>query len=79
MRFLHKKYTRSGLGSVVERTWHRIATIGIDENSSEWDKKRVRLLNGICVMAILAAVVFCLNYLDAAHRLEFWEEVFRGW
>jgi len=57
--------------------WHAIVSIGITADLSAWDKKRIRLLNGISAMGMLALSVFSLSYLDAAHRLTFIES-FQG-
>jgi class 3 adenylate cyclase len=72
-----RKYKRSEVFYWLESLWNRIATIGITDDLSDWDKKRIRLLNGICAMGMLALLIFCLSYSDTVHRLTFWES-FQG-
>jgi class 3 adenylate cyclase len=74
---LFKKFNLLPLYYSIVKTWYRIASTGITDNSSEWDGKRIRLLNGICVIGMSALAVFCLCYTDKAHRLTFWES-FQG-
>lgn len=57
--------------------WTSIITIGITDQLSDWEKKRTRLLNGICAMAIIALTVYCLMYLEPVYWLTFWES-FQG-
>jgi hypothetical protein len=59
-------------------TWTTIITIGITDEFTDWEKKRTRLLNGIAAMGFIALSIYCLMYLDKAHRLTFWES-FQGW
>ena len=58
-------------------TWTTIITIGITDEFTDWEKKRTRLLNGIAAMGFIALSIYCLMYLDKAHRLTFWES-FQG-
>lgn len=53
--------------------WERIITIGLTPQLSHWERKRVRLLNGICMMSVIILAIYCLMYLDYEHRLTFWE------
>ncbi|HEY4325031.1 MAG TPA: adenylate/guanylate cyclase domain-containing protein [Mucilaginibacter sp.] len=72
-----KIYKRSEFYRRLVKIWERIAVIGITEDTGEWDRKRIRLLNGICVMGMLSLSIFCITYLDAAHKLTFFES-FQG-
>jgi len=38
-----------------------------------WERKRTRLLNGICVMGTAAYTGFCLSYTTPNYRVVFWE------
>lgn len=53
--------------------WEKIVTIGITDQLTDWEKKRTRLLNGICAMSAIILALYCVSYLDRAHRLTFWE------
>jgi class 3 adenylate cyclase len=72
-----KIYKRSEFYRGLVKIWEKIAVIGIDENTTEWDKKRIRLLNGICVMAMLSLFIYCISYISPVYRLTFWES-FQG-
>ncbi len=61
----------------ISRTWEKIITIGITDSLSDWEKKRSRLLNGICAMSAIILALYCIGYSDKAHRLTFWES-FQG-
>ncbi len=52
--------------------WDTIVSLGITDEISDWDKKRIRLLNGISTIAVLALTIYCLIFLDPAHRIPFW-------
>ncbi len=53
--------------------WTTLITVGVTDKLTDWEKKRTRLLNGICVMTVIILAVYCLMYLDYEHRLTFWE------
>lgn len=53
--------------------WTEIITIGVADSMSTWQRKRTRLLNGICAMASLVLIILCLIYLEPKYRLTFWE------
>ncbi len=76
-RIQFKNYKQSSLYRYASGLWHTIISLGITDHMSDWDKKRIRLLNGISTMGILALIVFCLSFIDEAHRLTFWES-FQG-
>jgi class 3 adenylate cyclase len=57
----------------IVKLWTRIITIGFTDKLSDWEKKRTRLLNGICAMAFIVLFIDCIIYIDQAHRLTFWE------
>lgn len=63
--------------SWLARTWEKIITIGITDQLSDWERKRSRLLNGICAMSAIILALYCLGYSDKAYRLTFWES-FQG-
>ncbi len=41
---------------IVARNWIKAINVGVDENTSLLDRKRARLLNGICVISFMAYV-----------------------
>jgi class 3 adenylate cyclase len=45
----------------IVRAWYYLVNIGIDENTSLFNRKRVRLLNGISVISIFANMVSAPN------------------
>ena len=53
--------------------WTSLITIGITNELADWEKKRTRLLNGICIMSVIILAIYCLMYMDYEHRLTFWE------
>jgi len=57
----------------IMRTWESAVTIGITDQLTDWEKKRTRLLNGICAMVFVVVIIDCSIYIDYAHRLTFWE------
>ncbi len=57
----------------AEQLWHTVLNIGIRPDLTIWDKKRIRLLTGISFIALVINSLYCLSYLDAAHRLTFFE------
>ena len=59
------------------RYWNLVVSIGLKSSDDEWQKRRIRLLNGISAMAVIILSVYCLCYLDPIHRLTFWES-FQG-
>ena len=63
--------------SSIIRLWNFLVSIGLIPEMSDWDRKRVRLLNGMLIMGILALTEYCISYLDAIHWLTFWES-FQG-
>ncbi len=62
---------RTGRGIV--RAWTAVITTGVTEELTNWERKRTRLLNGICFMSVLILATYCLLYSDQRHRLIFWE------
>ena len=50
--------------------------IGVDDVEVKRDKKRIRLLNGICVMAIGVLAIYCIMYSAPRYRLTFLESFF---
>ena len=56
--------------------WHKAIMIGVDDVEVKRDKKRIRLLNGICVMAIGVLAIYCIMYSAPRYRLTFLESFF---
>jgi len=72
-----KKHINIAIVKSLLDFWESIISIGITPQLSDWDKRRIRLLNGISAMAVIILTIYCLCYLDKAHRLTFWES-FQG-
>lgn len=50
-------------------------TIGVTDQMAAWEKKRTRLLNGICFFVVLAYLGFMASYGRPDERPVFWESV----
>jgi len=48
---------------VLKETWVRAINLGVSDDMSLWDRKRTRLLNGICIFAVFIYSGFVLFYL----------------
>jgi class 3 adenylate cyclase len=57
----------------LKKLWTSIINIGIDENMALWDRKRIRLLNGICTMGTIAQSWYVFSYTAPSERWIFWE------
>lgn len=71
-----KPESQNIFGSVMSgflKLWTKIITIGITDELTDWEKKRTRLLNGICGMVFMVVIIDCSIYIDYEHRLTFWE------
>lgn len=55
------------------RLWGYLINTGIDTDMPLWNKKRIRLLNGICVMGFLAQFWFVCSYTAPREKIVFWE------
>ena len=63
--------------SLVKYLWNKITNIGIYPQLTDWNKKRIRLLNGICVIPISMLFIYTLIYTRSDTRPLFWES-FQG-
>ncbi|HLK29589.1 MAG TPA: ATP-binding protein [Puia sp.] len=62
-------------GSLI-RLWEWLINIGIDEHINDFDKKRTRLINGICSWAFLIYFVYAIVYFsDQKLQIVFYESV----
>lgn len=57
----------------LRRVWTGIITLGVTNDMSHWQKKRVRLLNGICTMGFIAQTWFVITYTAPEERWVFFE------
>ena len=55
--------------NIVARNWLRAINIGIDENTTLFDRKRARVLNGICIITFFAYVGNTLSLLHHTFSL----------
>lgn len=71
--------TRQGLlqrfSSLVVRGWTAVVTIGVTAEMPIRERKRIRLLNGICFMSMMILFLFCMLYSAPQYRLTFWESL----
>lgn len=73
---LNTSQIKSGSKSFPQRCialWTSLITIGITNELTDWQKKRTRILNGICIMSVIILGIYCFMYMDYEHRLTFWE------
>jgi class 3 adenylate cyclase len=60
----------------ADHFWNRLINIGIDNNTSDFDKKRTRLINGICSWAFAIFFIYVITYAtDKKVRFVFYESV----
>jgi class 3 adenylate cyclase len=59
--------------SRIKKLWSSVINIGIDAHMSAWEKKRLRLLNGICTMGAIAQSWYVFSYTAPGERWIFWE------
>lgn len=59
------------------KIWTAVITVGITKDLSDWENRRIRLLNGISAMGFIILFFYCFIYFDELHRLTFWES-FQG-
>ena len=57
----------------VKTWWTKLIMIGVTDDMQDWEKKRTRLLNGICFFVVLAYIGFMIGYNSKAVRPVFWE------
>src|SRR5436190_14341863 len=46
----------------VEHLWNRLINIGIGNETNDFDKKRTRLINGICSWAFVIYLMYVFSY-----------------
>jgi class 3 adenylate cyclase len=56
------KKTLTARLSPIMGLWNKIINTGIDQNTSDFDKKRIRLINGICTWPILIYLAYVFIY-----------------
>ncbi len=57
------------------RNWQRALNIGIDENTSFFNRKRIRLLNGICVIAVIAYLANIGELANKQNKIPFYDSI----
>jgi len=56
--------------------WDKLINIGIDNNTNDFDKKRTRLINGICSWAFVIYLMYVITYAtDEKVKFVFYESV----
>ena len=69
---------RAGLWPPVRRLrewWERLLSIGVLAGLSPWQRKRVRLLNGIAGIALAVLITYSLVFAASPDRVTFWLSV----
>ena len=51
--------------------WDSIISIGLTPHLSDWDRRRIRLLDGISAMAVLILSFYSINYLSKSDWVQF--------
>ena len=70
------KIFANSLVKKAEYFWNKLINIGIDNNTSDFDKKRTRLINGICSWAFIIFFTYVVTYAtDEKVRFVFYESV----
>lgn len=59
----------------LKTIWKKTVNIGIHDDLSDWDVKRIRVLNGICTIAITLLFIYACLYTQPEARPVFWESV----
>ena len=57
----------------VGRKWAALVNLGVTHNITHWQRKRVRLLNGICAIGFIAQTWFVVTYTAPEERWVFFE------
>ena len=71
-----KKSFAQRLLKQLEYFWNRIINIGVDQETAGFDKKRTRLINGICSWAFVIYFAYIVSYAnDPLLRFVFYESV----
>jgi class 3 adenylate cyclase len=55
--------------------WNRVINIGVHGDLPGWKVKRIRLLNGICVIPVIILAGHVVYYSDEAYRVIFYESL----
>ncbi len=63
----------TNMGKWFTYWWSFLINLGVDGNMALWDRKRIRLLNGICIMGFLAHSCFVFNNTEPAFKVVYWE------
>jgi class 3 adenylate cyclase len=58
-----------------KQVWNSIINLGITRSMPLWERKRTRLLNGVCTMGVIAQAGFVLSYTAPEYRVVFWESL----
>ena len=59
----------------LSRWWNLLLSIGVAPGLSHWDRKRVRLLNGIAGMGLAVLVTYTLAFAASPDHVTFWLSV----
>jgi hypothetical protein len=71
-----KKIFTSALVNQASQFWNRLINIGINSSTNDFDKKRTRLINGICSWAFVIYLLYVITYVnDENLKFVFYESV----
>ncbi len=59
------QFSTNGFYTVIKKWWHALINVGIDENTSLFDRKRVHLINGIGFISSTFYVINFFRYIYA--------------
>ena len=69
----HKHSLPARFFSWVRKLWSSVINLGVTNEMELWQRKRTRLLNGICTMGVIAQTWFVFTYTAPEERFVFWE------
>ncbi|HEX5555022.1 MAG TPA: adenylate/guanylate cyclase domain-containing protein [Chitinophagaceae bacterium] len=79
MRILLKKpgtsYLHSALVRWCRKVWTGVTAVGITGELTLWQRKRIRLLNGICFFSILACCGYVITWSGSVRGVIFWQSL----
>lgn len=53
--------------------WSFIISLGLKESDAAWQKRRIRMLNGISFMTVIFLILYATAYKGVDHNIIFWE------
>lgn len=69
----HKIMMLTNVGRWFVHWWNFLINIGISGDLAMWNRKRIRLLNGICIMGFMAHSCFVISNTEPEFIVVYWE------